>query len=82
MNARILWTFFQAFRVYGEEVYRQTAHRAYAYIAQHFWDTEFKGVFWLVDYLGRPVESKRSTNGNARTITAGCALKLWLGWIA
>jgi len=40
LNARILWTFSKAFSVYGEEVYRQTARRAYDYIAQHFWDTE------------------------------------------
>jgi hypothetical protein len=54
LNVRILWTFSKAFSVYGEEVYRQTARRAYDYITQHFWDTEFNGVYWLVDYLARP----------------------------
>jgi len=65
LNARILWTFSKAFSVYGEEVYRETARRAYYYITQHFWDSEFKGVFWLVDYLGRPVESKKRIYGQA-----------------
>jgi len=65
LNARILWTFSKAFSVYGEEDYRQTARRAYDYITQHFWDTEFNGVFWLVDYLGRPVEFKKRIYGQA-----------------
>ena len=65
LNTRILWTFSKAFSVYGEEVYRQTARRAYDYITQHFWDTEFNGVYWLVDYLGRPVESKKRIYGQA-----------------
>ena len=46
----------------------QTARRAYDYITQHFWDSEFDGVFWLVDYLGRPVESKKRIYGQAFTV--------------
>jgi cellobiose epimerase len=65
LNARILWTFSKAFGVYGDEAYRQTARRAYDYLTQHFWDTEFSGVFWLVDYLGRPAESKKRIYGQA-----------------
>jgi cellobiose epimerase len=65
LNARILWTFSKAFSVYGEEVYRQAARRAYDYITQHFWDTEFNGVYWLVDYLARPVETKKRIYGQA-----------------
>jgi cellobiose epimerase len=65
LNARILWTFSKAFSVYDDEVYRETARRAYGYITQHFWDTEFGGVFWLLDYLGRPVETKKRIYGQA-----------------
>ena len=70
LNARILWTFSKAFSVYGEEVYRQAACRAYDYITQHFWDAECCGVFWLVDYLGRPVESKKRIYGQAFAVYA------------
>ena len=70
LNARILWTFSKAFSVYGEEVYRQTARRAYDYITQHFWDAQFGGVFWLVDYLGRPIESKKRIYGQAFAVYA------------
>jgi len=65
LNARILWTFSKAFSVYREDVYQQTARRAYDYITEHFWDTEFDGFFWLVDYLGRPAESKKRIYGQA-----------------
>jgi mannobiose 2-epimerase len=68
LNARILWTFSKAFSVYGDEIYRRTARRAYDYISQHFWDSEFHGVFWLLDYLGRPVESKKRIYGQAFTV--------------
>jgi len=70
LNARILWTFSKAFSVYGEEVYRQTAHRAYDYITEHFWDPEFNGVFWLLDYLGRPAELMKRIYGQAFAVYA------------
>ena len=70
LNARILWTFSKAFSVYGEEVYRQTARRAYDYISQHFWDAQFGGVFWLLDCLGRPVDSKKRIYGQAFAVYA------------
>jgi len=70
LNARILWTFSKASSVYGDEVYRQTARRAYDYLTAHFWDTEFDGFFWLLDYLGRPVESKKRIYGEAFTVYA------------
>jgi cellobiose epimerase len=68
LNARILWTFSKAFSVYREEIYMQTARRAYDYVMRHFWDTAFNGVFWMVDYLGRPVESKKRIYGQAFTV--------------
>jgi mannobiose 2-epimerase len=70
LNARLLWTFSRAFRVYGEEVYLRTARRAYEYLTQFFWDTEFNGVFWLLDYLGRPLESKKRIYGQTFTVYA------------
>jgi len=70
LNARILWTFSKAFSVYGEEIYRQTARRAYDYITLHFWDAEFGGVFWKLDYLGQPLETKKRIYGQAFTVYA------------
>jgi cellobiose epimerase len=70
LNARILWTFARAYNVYGDEPYLQTAQRAYQYLLQHFWDREFGGVFWMVDYQGRPVETKKRIYGQAFTVYA------------
>jgi len=70
LNARILWTFSKAFSVYGEDAYLQAARRAFDYLTRHFWDTTFNGVFWMVDYLGHPVETKKRIYGQAFTVYA------------
>ena len=70
LNARILWTFSKAFAVYGEDIYVQTARRAYDYIARHFWDAEFGGVYWMVDHLGNPIDTKKRIYGQAFTVYA------------
>jgi cellobiose epimerase len=70
LNARILWTFSRAFKVYGDEIYRLTARRACDYLSRYFWDAEFGGVFWMVDHLGRPVETKKRIYGQAFAVYA------------
>jgi mannobiose 2-epimerase len=70
LNARILWTFSKAYAVYREEVYLETARRAYDYIVEHFWDAEFGGVYWMLDHWGSPVDSKKHIYGQAFTIYA------------
>lgn len=70
LNARILWTFSKAFQVYGEEIYLETARRAFKYITRYFWDAKFSGVFWMVDYLGHPVDTKKQAYGQAFAIYA------------
>jgi cellobiose epimerase len=70
LNARILWTFSKAFSVYKDPVYMAAARRAYEYICQHFWDDEFGGVYWMVDYAGRPLDTKKRIYGQAFTVYA------------
>ena len=70
LNARILWTFAKAYKVYGDEVYLRTARRAYEYLRRFFWDAEFGGVYWMVDHLGNPVETKKRIYGQAFTVYA------------
>lgn len=48
LNARILWTFSSAYRLYGLESYRKIADRARQYFLSHFIDYEHGGVFWSV----------------------------------
>ena len=70
LNARILWTFSKAYRVYGYESYLGTARRAYEYLRRYFWDPEFGGVYWMVDYLGKPAETKKRIYGQAFAVYA------------
>jgi len=59
LNSRILWAFTAAYRATKNEIYLQAAERAFNYIAVHFIDKEFGGVYWTVDYLGHPLDTKK-----------------------
>ena len=70
LNARILWTFSKAYGVYRDPVYLATARRAYEFLCRHFWDNEFGGVYWMVDYQGGPMDTKKRIYGQAFTVYA------------
>ena len=52
LNARILYTFSAAYRLYGKKLYKAMADRAFDYIIHHFIDPEYGGVYWSLDYHG------------------------------
>jgi mannobiose 2-epimerase len=70
LNARILWTFARAYTVYGEEIFLNTATRAYEYLMRFFWDETFGGFYWMVDHLGKPVDTKKRIYGQAFAVYA------------
>lgn len=70
LNARILWTFAKAYKVYEDEVYLRAAERAYGYLMRHFWDEPFGGLYWMVDHVGNPVDTKKRIYGQAFTVYA------------
>ena len=59
LNARILWSFSAAYRVLGHLVYLEAAKRAYTYFVDHFIDSEYGGIYWSVDYMGQPLDTKK-----------------------
>ncbi|MBQ7423047.1 MAG: AGE family epimerase/isomerase [Prevotella sp.] len=59
LNARILWAFAASYRVLGKPEYLEAATRAKRYIIDHFIDKEFGGVYWSLDYEGRPLDTKK-----------------------
>ena len=59
LNARILWTFSAAYRLLRREEYLATATRAKRYLIDHFYDKEYGGVYWSLDYKGRPLDTKK-----------------------
>ncbi|MDR3132752.1 MAG: AGE family epimerase/isomerase [Prevotellaceae bacterium] len=59
LNARILWTFSAAYRLLKKPEYKAAAQRAFDYLTGYFIDTTFGGVYWELDYKGRPVNAKK-----------------------
>ena len=59
LNGRILWAFSAAYRVLGKPEYLVAATRAKDYIISHFLDREYGGVYWSVDYNGKPLDTKK-----------------------
>ena len=48
LNARILWTFSSAYRLFPKKEYLEMAERAYDYLVNYFWDKENGGLYWEV----------------------------------
>ena len=64
INARILWTYSAACRLYGTQ-YREMADWAYDYIVKKFWDAEYGGVYWMLDYKGNPISDRKQIYAQA-----------------
>lgn len=59
LNSRILWTFSAAYNLQKKPEYLEIAGRSFLYLVHHFYDVEFGGVFWLVDFKGQPLDTKK-----------------------
>lgn len=70
LNARILWTFASAYRLFPDPNYLEMAERAYGYLKAYFADPKFGGFYWMVDVQGRPVQDKKQVYGQAFVIYA------------
>lgn len=68
LNARILWSFSAAYNLTKKSTYLDHATRAYEYITEYFVDKDKGGVFWTVDHLGNPLDTKKQVYAIAFTI--------------
>ena len=59
LNARILWSFSAAYRLLRKPEYLEAATRAKDYILKYFVDADNGGIYWSVDYEGRPKDTKK-----------------------
>lgn len=59
LNSRILWAFSSAYNMTKDREYLEIAERAFHYIAEHFIDKEFGGVYWSIDFAGKPLDTKK-----------------------
>lgn len=58
LNARILWTFSAAYKHFKDKNYLNLAARAYSYCISHFINKNNNGIYWSIDYKGKPEDSK------------------------
>lgn len=66
LNARILWTFSAAARVYPDrKFYIHLAERAREYFRKNFFDGQHGGVYWMLDAAGSPLETKKQIYAQA-----------------
>lgn len=61
LNARILWTFSAAARMFHKMPYRMMAARAKDYLVNRFIDREYGGVYWSLNADGTPLDTKKQT---------------------
>jgi cellobiose epimerase len=66
--ARILWTYAAAYRLYGEQAYRDMARWPHAYLAGPFRDLQNGGVYWTVDRHGSPDNDRKHVYAQAFAI--------------
>lgn len=59
LNTRILWTFSALYVSEKKPELLELAKRAYDYLMKYFWDSQFGGMFWMVDWQGKPLEQKK-----------------------
>jgi mannobiose 2-epimerase len=59
LNSRILWTFSAAYRITGNTKYLEMAIRAKDFLLKKFIDPVFGGVYWELDALGNPTDTKK-----------------------
>ncbi len=70
LNTRILWTFSMANNFYNDSRYDSECQRAFDYILQNFRDKKHGGVYWEVNYLGKPTDKRKQVYAQAFCIYA------------
>lgn len=59
LNARILWTYSAAYNHQPSDENLKMAERAYHFLENNFFDQQYGGVYWSVNYLGTPLNTKK-----------------------
>jgi len=70
LNARILWAYSAAHRIFHNPEHLSMARRAYSYVTEYFIDKEFGGVYWMLNADGTPSNTRKQIYAVAFTIYA------------
>lgn len=57
--SRVLWSFSAAYNELRDERYLEAAHHAYEFLKTKAIDHKHKGLFWMLDYKGNPVDTRK-----------------------
>ena len=57
--ARLLWSFSQAYRVLGDEMYERMAVQAFDYLRRYLWDHQHGGLRWSVTARNAPLDENK-----------------------
>ncbi len=68
LNTRILWTFSALYVFDKKPEHLKLAERSYNYLMEHFWDNQFGGMFWMVNWEGKPLEQQKQIYGQGFVI--------------
>jgi len=70
VNARILWAFSAVHQFRSDPLFRRMADRAFEFVTNRFWDTQWGGAFWRLDDAGRVLDDSKKIYGQAFGIYA------------
>ncbi|MEJ5313253.1 MULTISPECIES: AGE family epimerase/isomerase [Anaerolinea] len=70
LQARVVWTFSHAFQLWHEPAYLEAARHGWEFFLKHIWDKEYGGIYWLVDFKGQPLDSRKLIFANAYALYA------------
>ncbi|RSK28345.1 N-acylglucosamine 2-epimerase [Bacillus sp. HMF5848] len=59
ITSRFLWTFSAAYRVTNDKTYLNIATHLYNFLINKVYDHEHKGLYWMVDYKGTPIDTRK-----------------------
>lgn len=70
LNSRILWFYSSAYQLLKKAELLEMADHAYAFLADHCFDSRYGGVFWSVNADGSPYDDTKHTYNQAFAIYA------------
>lgn len=70
LHSRILWFYSNAYMTLGNEELLDNARHAYEFIKDCCIDYEYGGVYWMMNYKGRPADTMKHTYNIAFAIYA------------
>ncbi len=70
LNSRILWFFSNAYMLLKDESLLREAQHGFAFMREHCMDEENGGIFWSIQYDGKPEDTTKHTYNQAFSIYA------------